>query len=269
MKKILLICLLIATGLSMVACTTTSTPTAAWAGVEVLNYKITTGDESEIGTMSTTIRRKTADSFTNVMEGETYSTADCSMDMVVSTDAYSITTAILAKGYNTLAIKKVYVDKNDSAKSYTMTGYHSGKYFYYFIDGVEQDKLKVGSSGYTDSEFIYSYIRCYGITSVPSSIKVADFKNKTVTEVTTSYVESAELFNAVPYPDSTKTIICNKVTISLSDTPVGEGITVYYTPDSDDYNVESFKESATISKKMPVQIIENDITYTLISMYIA
>jgi hypothetical protein len=59
------------------------------------------------------------------------------------------------------------------------------------------------------------------------------------------------------------------VTISLAETPKGKGITVYYTPDEAAYNVDSFKESATTTRKIPVMIVENDITYVLTGMFVA
>jgi hypothetical protein len=268
MKKFLFICLLVVVSFSMIACTTTQTPTSAWSGVEVLKYSITSTDGSELGTMTTTMCRETASIFTDVLDDVTYSTTDCNMISVVDTTTYSITTTVLAKSYTALAIKKIFVDKENDANSYTMIGYHSGKYFYYTLNGEEQTKLKVGSSGYTDSEFIYNYIRCYEISDIPTSLNVADTTNGTVTALSLSYSESAKMFESVPYPDSTLSINCNMVTISLSDTPSGKSINVYYTPDLDTYNLESFAQSAT-TKKIPVMIEENDVVYTLVSTFTA
>lgn len=269
MKKVLTICLLAIILLSLTACGgKTSTPAAAWAGVEVLNYKISKIGGGEIGTMTTTLRRKNADSFVGEINGVQYTEADCSMEIIVETDDYNINTFILSKGYNTIAVKKNFVDKQNAANNYNMSGYHSGKYFKYIFNG-ENHKLNIGAIGYTESEFIYTYIRCYGIGSVPSTIKIADVKNDTVTKVSASSFTAAKVFDAVPYPDGTKAVNCNMVSISLNGSPSGKGITAYYTPDSAEYNVDSFAQSATSSRKFPVMIVENDITYTLSSMFIA
>jgi hypothetical protein len=219
--------------------------------------------------MSTTMRRKVAEGFSNVLEGKEYTLADCRMDMKVSTNLYEIDTTILAKGMNTLAIKKVFVDKQNDENSYTLNGYHEGKRFIYAIDGGAQSKLKVGSAGYSESEYLYMVLRCYDIGSVPAAINIADTKNGAVTKVSTTSQTKAKMIEAVPYPLEAKSILCNKVTISLSDSPIGKGITVYYTPDEDAYNIESFALNAMTTKKIPVLIEENDISYKLTSIFVA
>lgn len=254
-------------GFSAAACTgDTVTPSAAWAGMEVLTYKVIS-DKAEIGEMSMVMRRKTAVGFTSALNEKDYPTAESSMEMNVDTDKYNIVTTLLIKGYSTLAIRKVYTDKTDEANNYLMTGYHAGKYFHYSVNGGAEKRLNVGKTGYTDSEFIYQYLRCYPIASVPTSIKVADFANDRVVTIKAAYSEQIEITNTIPYDDGAKNVACNKVVISLKDSPIGKGISVFYTPDQKEYNVDG--SSAISSKKFPVLIVENDISYSLTSMFVA
>ncbi|NLL56247.1 MAG: hypothetical protein GX242_03430 [Clostridiales bacterium] len=270
MKRLLLVCLLLIASVIMVSCGgNVTTPTAAWAGIEVLNYAVEDSNGQNLGTMTTTMRRKSTEGFSYVLEDKEYATADCRMTMELDTLEYQITTTILAKGMNTLAAKKVFVDKKDNANNYTMVGYQDGKRFVYTIDGKSQKKLNVGNANYCLNEFLYMYIRCYGIDSVPGQINIPDIQNGTVIKVVASAKTKAKNFEAVPYPDEAKTVLCNKVDISLKDSPVGKAITVYYTPDQDVYNIDSFASTATTTKKIPVQIIENNITYKLTDIFVA
>lgn len=270
MKKLILVCILLAAIVTVTGCTgNTATPAAAWAGIEVLNYNVQDADGQNLGTMTTTIRRKATEGFSNVLEDRTYNNADCRMEMETDTASYNIKTTVLSKGMYTLAIKKVFTDKLDASKGYVWSGYHEGKRLVYSINGGQTKKLNVGSSGYTDNEFLYMYLRCYTIENVPSALNVADPIGGTVTKLSTSYQTQAKAFDAIPYPGETRAAICNKVTISLAETPKGKGITVYYTPDEAAYNVDSFKESATTTRKIPVMIVENDITYVLTGMFVA
>jgi hypothetical protein len=270
MKKLLLVCLLLIVSATLASCTgSVATPTAAWAGIEVLNYAVEDINGKTLGEMTTTVRRKSTEGFSNILEGKEYSTSDCRMEMKLTTDKYEIDTTILAKGMNSLAIKKVFVDKQDNQNSYTLTGHHEGKRFVYSIDGSASKKLNVGAAGYSESEYLYMYLRCYGIDNVPASISIADTTNGTVTKVATSSKKQALSIDAVPYPDGAKSVLCNMVNISLSDSPIGKGITVYYTPDESAYNIDSFAQSATTTKKIPVLIVENDISYRLTGIFIA
>ncbi|HKL73448.1 MAG TPA: hypothetical protein VJ903_00990 [Clostridia bacterium] len=270
MKKLLIVFLLLVATVTFTACSgSVATPTAAWAGIEVLEYSVQDSSGMNLGTMKTTMRRKSTEGFSNILEDKEYTTADCRMEMQVDTDAYSITTEILAKGMNTVAIKKVFTDKQATENNYTYIAYRDGKRLNYSLNGVVKDNVNVGTSGYTESEFLYMYLRCYPIANVPATIKIFDPLQGVVTEVATTSQTEAEVFGTVPYPGETKSIICNKVTISLSDSPIGKGINVYYTPDETGYNVDSFAESATTSRKFPVTIEENNIKYVLTSMFVA
>ncbi|MFA6867021.1 MAG: hypothetical protein WCR54_05845 [Clostridia bacterium] len=264
-KLILLVALILICSASLVACNSTPVPAAAWAGSEVLNYEVATTSGEIIGSMVCETKRKQSATFSNLIDDVNYENADNSFKMHLDTNKVEITTNILTKGYNTLAIKKVYVDKEDSENNYTVVAYHSGKYFYYTLNGEEQNRVKM-SSGYTDSEFLYNYLRCYQLSSLPTDIKILDPLTKTIIEVGATNTGLTKVFE-IAYPNGNISIQCNEVEIALNSSPVGKPIKVYYTPDQDEYNLSSF--SMDVSKNFPVMIIENEITYRLTSVTIA
>lgn len=277
MKKKLILLLIIVISLStvLVACSNNkNAPAAAWAGDEVLEYDITTLNGEKIGTMVSELRRKQSPSFSNKIDEKTYD-ADNSFELHIDTDKIEITTKVLAKGYQSIAQKKVYVDKENSENNYTLISYHSGNYYYYSINGKDQERIKITAS-YTESEFLYNYIRCYGIDSLPTSIKMFNSISNKVSEVGAVNTGETKVFDIL-YPDgkdendktkfTSKSIKCNKLEITLKDSPIGKPIELYYTPDQEEYNLSSF--SMDTSKKFPVCIIENDVKYTLKSIQIA
>lgn len=260
MKKILI--LLLTTMLlifALVGCSGAATPSMAWAGAESLTYDVTNTESKEkIGSMTIVTLRTTSD---NILNGSTYA-SNTKTTIILETDKVKSETVILSKAYTALALQKNYVDKLDETKSYTLNARQSGKNYIYSLNGGAEKKLKTSGS-YTFSEFIYSYIRCYPIGSVPASIKIADPINNSVVTVSSVNTGAQEQLN-LSYPDGTKTVPCNIVSISLSSSPVGKSILVSYVPDQTAYHIIGL--SMTPSKKIPAKIVENDITYTLTDM---
>ena len=262
MKKIVLLVLVIA-ALSVVltACSGSATPSTAWADEETLEYQIINNltKENKGNMKVVTVRNP----FDKTLGGKEYSSADGKVTIDITLEGQStVHTEILTTKYTVLATHKVYTDLVDTSKSYELNAYHSGKNYVYTLNGGEEKKLKTGSSGYTDSDYIYHYIRCYPLTSPPSSIKVADPINNEVLTVSCSAYASTDI--TVPYPDGSKQAACTGTAVSLSSAPKGKSITVCFTPDSADYYMNGW--SISPSKKIPVEIIENDLTYKITAM---
>ena len=261
MKKIVLVVLLIGImAVVLAGCSGSATPYSAWADEEVLEYKITNNLTGEnVGTMTMTTVRNPSD---KTLDGKEYASADGKVVIDLIKDGVcSVHTELLTLRYSVLATHKEYTDLADASKSYVLKAYHSGKnYFYSFNDG-EEKKLKVGASGYADSEYIYHYIRCYTLSSPPSSVKVPDPLNDTV--LTVSCSAYANWSFDVPYPTGTKNANCTVVAISLSSAPKGKPILAAFTPEGDAMSELSQRDSM----KMPAQIVENDLTYTVTSMH--
>ncbi|NCA91631.1 hypothetical protein EOM82_00035 [bacterium] len=257
MKKILILILVAATLVFVLTgCNTAASPTMAWADAEVLKYDITdSASKEKLGTMTITTQRTTLD---NTLSGNTYS-SNTKTSIEIETNAVKSNTVILSNAYTALALSKTYEDKLSADKNYTLEARQVGKNYVYSLNGEAEKKIKTGS-GYTFSEFVYQYIRCYPASSAPSSIKIADPLNGQVATVTAAN-SGAEERLTVPYPDETKEINCSILTVSLSDSPVGKSIYVSFIPDKVEYEIQGL--SMTPSKKIPAKIVENNLTYTL------
>lgn len=265
MKKLILAAILVAVlvGVSVLAagCNNSATPYASWADEETLTYQITdTNTKAVKGTLTVKTERSISTA-KKTLNGKEYPSADgiVTMEMEI-TGAYTQTTVFLTKGYSVLATQKTYVDETDATKNFVLNAYHSGNYYYYDKNGAKGE-IKVGSTC-TDSEYIYHYIRAYSLSSPPSNVSIADPNDGSVKKVGCSAYASTTI--DVPYPGGNKAVNCTVIAITLTEKPQGQSIFVAYTPDSKDYELKGLSINA--SRKIPVQIIENNVTYTVTSM---
>ena len=280
MKKILLVTVVVIAALAMVlslsACNSRNakiTVEPCWADSETLIYTIYDSNNTvapNVGTLTVELKANIGDDAKTLLYGEeekTYSSASVRVrESLSKANVCQIETTILASDYTVLATNKVYTDLQNAADSYTLQSYHDGNNYVYRIvygDGREDSgKIKVGSSNYTDNEFLYYYVRCYKTDSVPSKTKIADpFGDKAV-EVACSNGGTVSVPTDIQ--DTTKKIhgavSCNKVTISLTDVPKGSGITVYYMTDSEENTDGNY---GLMSRKFPAKIVENNVSYVL------
>ncbi len=260
MKKIIGAIILVAlVGAVLAGCSSAPTVSPAWGDDEILTYKITdTKTGVTKGSMEIVTERRPED---KTLSGKEYESADGKTTVKVTTDGYSVTVTFLTSQYTVLAEEKVITTAEGTK---TIVAYHSGKYAYYTVNGEEKDRLNVGSTGYTEAEYLYNYIRCFNQSATPTSIKIADYENGAVNTVSTAVVDAKEI--SVPYPSGAKMVKCNGVEITLNATPQGASIKAYYTPDDKDNTVGG--SSIASSKKFPVVIIENDMTYVLESIVV-
>ena len=264
MKKLLLTIALVlvvtTVGVLVAGCSNSISPAPAWANRETLTYAIenTTTHEAK-GVMTVTTVRDPAD---KTLNGKEYASADGRVTIDVEmTGEYTVHTEFLTSRYTVLAIEKTYTDLADAAKNYVLNAKHADGYYYYDKNG-RSGELKVGSS-YTDSEYIYHYIRSYPLSNPPSGFTIADPNDGTAKKIVCSAVGTVEL-DAVPFPTESKKVACKVIQISLSDKPQGASILAYFVPDDAAYYLTGL--SISPSKKMPVKIIENDLTYTITAM---
>ncbi len=246
---------------------------ACWANSEQLTYNIYDNDRTPspvIGSLTIDLNAdlKSEDKVLSYNgEDRTYSSAtvriqeslkkdnDCEMAIEILTDDYTV-----------LATNKVYTDLNtaDGDGSYVLNSYHDGKNYVYtlkYADGTERSgKLNVGSSNYTDNEFLYYYVRCYDVGSVPSKTKIADpFEDKVYT-LSCSNAGTANVRTDCPAGDTKVggAVDCNKISISFASDPVGSSISAYYLPESTQFGYYYLKSS-----KLPVKMVENNLAYVL------
>lgn len=265
MKKLLLtiaiVLVAVSVGLLTAGCSNSISPSPSWADEENLTYAIqdTTTHENK-GVMTV----KTVRSPVNkTLNGKEYASADGKVTIDVEmTGEYTVHTEFLTSKYTVLALQKTYTDLTDASKNYVLNAKHGDGYYYYDKNG-QTGEIKVGSS-YTDSEYLYHYIRSYPLTSPPSGFSIADPTDGSAKKIVCSAVTVSDNTVTVPYPSSNKEVACKVIRISLSDKPHGASILAYFTPDETAYYMSGL--SMFSSKKIPVKIIENDLTYVVTAM---
>ncbi len=278
MKKILTIAALVlvvcATLFSLGACNNRNaqiTVDSCWANYEILTYTVHDANlaaNPAVGTLKVDLTSLLgAEDKVLAYNGEnrTYSSANVRIREVLErTGEYKIETDILSEDYTVLATNKVYTDLKDNNNSYALNSYHDGKNYVYsikYVGGEEKSgKINVGNSNYTDNEFLYYYVRCFDIGSVPSKTKVAD--PFTDTEYTLACSSLGTVKVGTEITDTNKKICgavdCNKVGISFTAKPIGGSIYAYYVPENIEVGDFGLK-----SKKFPAKIEENNISFVL------
>lgn len=235
----------------------TTTVKQRWADAESVSFNVYEGD-LQVGNATFTTTTKLTDEEKQAVSGaDTRVTVSSELNGTVTESVY------YAHVYNILTVRKTFTNPSDPTQNYILEGEHDGKNFVYSLtypnatDKNKSGKLNVGSSGYTDGEFLYMYVRCYETSALPSSIKVADPFHDEVITLSTALRSS----NATVKTDSSlHSVVCNEIAINRSGTPTGSGILAYYLPDS-----AGTYGSGTIIKSscFPVKIVENNLTYVL------
>ena len=263
MKKFLLtialVVVVVTVSLLAVGCSNSVSPSPSWADEENLTYAVTdttTGENKGVLTVRTV--RSPADKSLN---GKEYSSADGKVYMDLElTGRCTVHTEFLTSRYTVVALRKTYTDLTDGSKSYVLAASH-GNGYYYFDKNGQKGEIKTGGS-FTDSEYLYHYIRSYPLSSPPSGFKIADPNDGSAKKISVSAYGTAKL--TVPYPTGNKDVTCVVMNVALADKPQGASIRVFFTPDEKDYHLTGL--SISPSKKIPVKIVENDLTYTVTAM---
>lgn len=262
MKKFIVSVLMIAVAVVFVSCTGGGTTVdQSWARNESLSYSVYDSDKggAKVGDASFVTTTVLSDE-----DKAAESKADTKMTSTLRIGESTRVTVFYAKIYNVLSLTSKYTDGTDPKADYELTAHHDGKNYVYSLkypnapEKNKDGKLNVGKSGYTDAEFLYFYVRCYDISAVPSSIKIADPFTDTVTTVSCKATASNA---SVATESALGTVICNKVEINRSETPVGRGISIYYLPETKEY---TYGEGSMIkSVCFPTKIVENNISFVL------
>lgn len=266
LSTVALVILIAVSSIALSACNSKAQPGIAWAYKEILTYEVFDGEVSVGSMVVVTERSNVGETFSKDLNGSTYGEADSRTTITVDTNKVNVVSTALWNGYYVIAQSKVYTDKKDAANNYSLTSHQNKKNYVYSINGGTSKKVKIGSTNYCYSDFIYQYIRCYAAGSQPTSIKIADpFSDSAVTlavntgasaTVNTSYTSTENV-----------DVACQTMYFSLSDTPTGNAITVFYATDTDANNQPV--PMGGISKRVPVKIIENNMSYILTNFAVA
>ena len=265
MKKVFLtIAIVLITIFTLSACTGGGpTVDQSWASNETLTYSMY---DSLVNNGTTKVGSVSIVTTTNLTQEEKdkVSKADTKVIIEINKDnVCSIKTTYYTRVQNVLSLTREYDDLVDDNNDYTLSARHDDKNYVYDLTYTDtaknkSGKINVGSSNYTDNEFLYFYIRCYDAESVPSSIKIADPFNDTSYELSCSYTSGAE---TIATETELGSVICNEITINRAESPVGTGIVAYYLPEKDEYKYGDY--ALIKSVKFPTKIVENNVSYVL------
>lgn len=278
MKKAALFILTVVLGAFMLtACADPVVPGSSWADKETLSYVAYATADTEkanpLFTMTTVMENLPKGSYAlSTSPDKTY-------EMGSSARRYTVTATdkdgkevlyseSLMDVFTSVASHKK-VDFN--GKNYTYDTVLDGKYLNYTLTKGENtvtDSIKVGST-YIDNELIYAYVRTYSSaeSNLNSSVSVVDVYNEQLVTLNLQTLSTGEttLKDYAAEPD--RKVNAARVQISRKSTPVGYPIVVDFSVTGGD-NPFIFRSETTnsVSKRIPLQIIENDIVYYLTSV---
>lgn len=274
MKKVLFIIVIVALLIiPLTACSQEPVPGSAWASYEELLYEVTEGT-TVIGSLTTTITRITEESFEFESLERTITINDrvtrgtfieiAYMDL---SDNIFLTNQILMDGFNTVASYREQVVDGATYETKILYDDKGVDWFSLKKDGntINSGDMRIRGS-VVDSGAIYTYFRAYNI-GIKDFSRTIDVPNPTTGNAETLSFTSlgSEKVNGVPLGGEKLNDLTNidtiKARITRTSPPVGESIIVYYAQQKDEYRV--IAEGSYNSFRIPVKIIENNLTYTL------
>ena len=283
MKKIAVILLVTvlaaAAALTSVSCNgNTNVSGAVWANEETIQYDIMRGTDN-IGTLTVKLEKLSPNSEVTLnATGENFKINSSAHGTRITT------TAVSADGVEWLKSESImdmftsiasYRKVNYNGEAYELKGRYEDKYFYFSLNGGEEERLRVGESGFADREQLYTVVRAYDLDAgYAGSYKIADPLSNEVVEVAVStagettfnfdYTATDFEGNSKPY-NTTSAVM---VTFSRSSAPQGKAIQVIYSA-SDAIEVlgnpagSGFAAGGNSSVRIPLRIVENDISYNI------
>lgn len=259
MKKILFVIVILIVAFSFAACSSTPPPGTSWADKEILVYDVLI-DGVSVGELTSTLERDPTD---KTIAGVEYSKATSRLT-VNYTNAQNGQSVEIKSLMNDFAPLATYKKVTSSDKNYELTARYDNKYYNYTLkqNGSESsDRIKV-KAPFIDNDLLYTYLRCQNLDSgINTSISIPDAHSGGLQSLNVAS-QAAETLT-VPYPDGNKSISCKKIAISRNDSPVGKSIYIYYTPGSAEYTIAGSIGSMNDSSKIPVKIVESEMTYLI------
>lgn len=261
MKKIItLVVLILILSLTLVGCGSTMPPGTSWADKEILVYDVVDGTNAA-GTLTATLERNPTNKTIDEVE---YSEATSRLTISYAFNDENITIESLLNDFVPLATYKVV---STTSKNYTLSSYYKGKYYNYNLtdnEGKKSERIKTKGE-FIDNDLLYTYLRCQNLgNGLNKTLSIPDPISGTLQTYSAKAVGTEDI--VVPFPDGEKTVPAYKIKISRTSTPIGESIYIFYSPDSDAFTISGGLASSNDSRKFPIKIIENNITYKLKSI---
>ncbi len=273
MKKIfLIITIIVCLTLTLVGCSNTTEKGSAWANKETLVYDVieknADGSEKVIGTMTTSIEVLQGEQTLNIAGSDTTT----KYNLGTGTSGKRLTNTVYINGEKAMESQALITNWTSLAsykyfsygeKNYSVSTRYEDGYVYYTktVDGSSvEDYVNVGSTGYVDNEFIYTYLRIFSDldTSMTQTVTTIDYDSMESASITIS----SKIADVPTFTFEGAERKCAEVTIQSSDSPVGLQTSVrYFTKDA--YEKEPSGSSSYKSYRIPAEIIENNMIYRI------
>ena len=250
-------------------------PGTVWANKEVCEYGIYNSDNLPVGALIIVTER--------LAEGEQTLNATGAKVNITSSSARGTRVTMKASdrdgnvwlesesilnGFTPVAsYRKVSKD----GENYTVSATYDGKNYRYRINDGEEKKLRV-KSGFIDNELLYTVVRCYTIeSSYSSEFTVVDPVAGTKEKITVAtfgegdYRDPVEVVSSGAEAETKHSLSFTRLSFTRSASPVGASMYADYTK-IDGLKVLGEGSTGLYSVRIPVQIVENDLVYKLVSV---
>ena len=248
-------------------------PGTVWANKEVCEYGIYNSDNLPVGALIIVTERLSAGEQTlNATGAKVNITSSSARGTRVTMKASDrdgnvwLESESILNGFTPAAsYRKVSKD----GENYTVTATYDGKNYRYRLNDGEEKKLRV-KSGFIDNELLYTVVRCYTIESAYSSEftvvdPVAGTKETAATFGEGDYQDPVEVISSGEEAETKHSLSFTRLSFTRSDSPVGASMYADYTK-IDGLKVLGEGSTGLYSVRIPVQIVENDLVYKLVSV---
>lgn len=250
-------------------------PGTVWANKEVCEYGIYNSDNLPVGALIIVTERLSAGEQTlNATGAKVNITSSSARGTRVTMKASDrdgnvwLESESILNGFTPVAsYRKVSKD----GENYTVTATYDGKNYRYRINDGEEKKLRV-KSGFIDNELLYTVVRCYTIeSSYSSEFTVVDPVAGTKEKITAAtfgegdYRDPVEVISSGEEAETKHSLSFTRLSFTRSDSPVGASMYADYTK-IDGLKVLGEGSTGLYSVRIPVQIVENDLVYKLVSV---
>lgn len=250
-------------------------PGTVWANKEVCEYGIYNSDNLPVGALIIVTERLSAGEQTlNATGAKVNITSSSARGTRVTMKASDLDGNVwlesesILNGFTPVAsYRKVSKD----GENYTVTATYDGKNYRYRLNDGEEKKLRV-KSGFIDNELLYTVVRCYTIeSSYSSEFTVVDPVAGTKEKITVAtfgegdYQDPVEVISSGEEAETKHSLSFTRLSFTRSDSPVGASMYADYTK-IDGLKVLGEGSTGLYSVRIPVQIVENDLVYKLVSV---
>lgn len=250
-------------------------PGTVWANKEICEYGIYDSDNLPVGALIiVTERLALGEQTLNATGAKVNITSSSARGTRVTMTASDrdgnvwLESESILNGFTSVAsYRKVSKD----GENYTVTATYDGKNYRYSVNGGEENKIRI-KSGFVDNELLYTVVRCYSIeSSYASEFVVVDplsgtkEKINVATKAEGNYQAPVQVVSSGTEPETKNSLSFTRLSFTRATSPTGASMYADYTK-ADGLKVLGEGSTGLYSIRIPVQIIENDLVYKLVSV---